>query len=45
MNNLMHLKLILEWCRIKKLYESYDLEIDKLYYEVIEKANTFLTTS
>ena len=30
---------------IKKLYETYDLETDKLYYELIEKANIFLTTS
>ena len=30
---------------IKKLYETYDLENDKLYYEFIEKANIFSTTS
>ena len=30
---------------IKKLYETYDLENNKLYYEFIEKANIFLTTS
>ena len=30
---------------IKKLYEIYDLENNKLYYEFIEKANIFLTTS
>ena len=29
---------------IKKLYETYDLENNKLYYEFIEKANIFLTT-
>ena len=30
---------------IKKLYETYDLENNKLYYEFIEKAYMFLTTS
>ena len=30
---------------IKKLYETYNLENNKLYYEFIEKANKFLTTS
>ena len=30
---------------IKKLYETYDLENDKLYYKFIEKATIFLTTS
>ena len=30
---------------IKKLYETNDLENDKLYYEFIEKASIFLTTS
>ena len=30
---------------IKKLYETYDLENNKLYYEFIEKAIIFLTTS
>ena len=30
---------------IKKLYETYDLENNKLYYELIEKANIFSTTS
>ena len=29
----------------KKLYETYDLENNKLYYEFIEKANILLTTS
>ena len=42
----MHLNLTLRSCRIqKKLFESYDLENIKLYYELIEKANIFLTTS
>ena len=43
MNNSMHLSLTLEWCR--KLYETYDLENNKLYYEFIEIANIILTTS
>ena len=30
---------------IKKLYETYDLENNKLYYEFIEKANIYLPTS
>ena len=30
---------------IKKLYETYDLEKIKLYYEFIEKANIYLLTS
>ena len=30
---------------IKKLYETCDLENKRLYYEFIEKANIFLTTS
>ena len=30
---------------IKKLYETYDLENNKLYYEFIEKANIYLLTS
>ena len=30
---------------IKKLFETYDLENNKLYYEFIEKANIYLTTS
>ena len=30
---------------IKNLYETYDLENDKLYYEFIEKAKIFLTAS
>ena len=30
---------------IEKLYETYNLENNKLYYEFIEKANIFLTTS
>ena len=30
---------------IKKLYETYDLENNKLYYEIIEKANIYLLTS
>ena len=30
---------------IKKLYETYDLENNKLYYEFIEKANINLLTS
>ena len=29
---------------IKKLYETYDLENNEIYYEFIEKANIFLTT-
>ena len=30
---------------ITKLYETYDLENNKLYYEFIEKANIYLLTS
>ena len=30
---------------IKKLFETYDLENNKLYYEFIEKANIYLLTS
>ena len=30
---------------IKKLYETYDLKNKKFYYEFIEKANIFLTTT
>ena len=30
---------------IKKKYENYDLENNKLYYNFIEKADIFLTTS
>ena len=30
---------------IKLLFETYDFENNKLYYEFIEKANIFLTTS
>ena len=30
---------------IKKLYETYDLKNNKFYYEFIEKANIFLTTT
>ena len=30
---------------IKKLYETYDLENNKLYYDVIDKANIYLLTS
>ena len=42
----MHLNLTLECFRIfKKLYETYDLENNKVYYEFIEKASIFLTTS
>ena len=29
---------------IKKLYETYDLEKNKLYYEFIEKANIYIFT-
>ena len=31
--------------KIKDLYESYDIENNKLYYDFIEKAKIFLTTS
>ena len=31
--------------KIKDLYESYDIENNKLYYEFIEKGKIFLTTS
>ena len=31
--------------KIKDLYETYNLENKKFYYELIEKANIFLTTS
>ena len=45
MNNSMHLCLTRVVPNIKKLYETFDLENNKLYYEFIEKANMFLTTS